>query len=165
MDTMDLVLEEEYSFFGKENVMRKSLIILLIPALVFAGCGGRQASPIQVYRPGDNNRGCESLKVEMAQLQADMQQILPKTDKSGTNIICGVTGAFLIVPLFFMDFKGADKIEFDAMRNRHNALLAMYVDKNCDMEEGMEPIPSDKAMKEMLKAEKKKAAEGDTDSK
>lgn len=145
--------------------MRKSLIILLIPALVFAGCGGRVANPIQIYRPGDGNRGCESLKVEMSQLQADMQQILPKTDKSGTNIICGVTGFFLIVPLFFMDFKGADKIEFDAMRNRHNALLAMYVDKNCDMEEEMEPIPSDKAMKEMLKEEQKKAAEGDTDTK
>ncbi len=145
--------------------MRKSLIILLMPALVFAGCGGRVANPIQVYRPGDNNRGCESLKIEMAQLQADMQQILPKTDKSGTNILCGVAGVFLIVPWFFMDFKGADKIEFDAMRNRHNALLAIYVDNNCDMAEGMKPIPSDKEMKEMLKAEKKKSAEGDTDTK
>lgn len=121
-----------------------------------SGCGGREANPVPMYMPGDNNRNCESLKVEMAQLQSEMQRILPKTDKTGTNVLLGVAGAFLIVPWFFMDLKGADKIEFDALRNRHNYLLSLYADKNCDME-GMKQVPSDKEMKEMLAKEKKQA--------
>ncbi len=142
----------------KENVMRKSVIILLLPGLMLGGCGGRQANPIPTHRPGDTNRGCESLNVEMTQLHADMERILPKTDKTGTNLLCGAAGVFLIVPWFFMDFKGADKIEFDAMRNRHNYLLSLYADKNCDME-GHAPVLSDKEMKKQLKEAKKISAQ------
>lgn len=85
-----------------------------------------------------------------------MQRILPKTDKSGTNIVCGVAGAFLIVPWFFMDFKGADKIEFDAMRNRYNYLVSIAAEKKCSMF-GINTILSDKEMKEQLAADKKEA--------
>ncbi|MCF7954836.1 MAG: hypothetical protein K9M75_03440 [Phycisphaerae bacterium] len=134
--------------------MKNYLCLTLAGVMFIAGCGGRVANPIPIYRPGDEGRSCTGLKTEIAQLDADMQRILPKTDKSGTNVVCGVAGAFLIVPWFFMDFKGADKIEFDAMRNRYNYLVSIAAEKQCSMV-GVQPILSDKEMKEQLEAQNK----------
>ena len=128
-------------------------IYVLIGVMCFAGCGGRVANPIQTYLPGDDTRSCEGLNIQMSQLDSDMRRILPKTNKSGTNLLCGVAGAFLIVPWFFMDFKGADKIEYDAMRNRYNHLLVIASEKDCDVGSA-ERIPSVDEIKKMSKEEK-----------
>jgi len=113
--------------------MKKSLCLLLSILIFLAGCAGREANPIAIYLPGDENRSCEGLKAEVAQLQADMQRLLPKTNKGVTNTLWATAGVFLIVPFFFMDLKDAEKIEFDAMRRRHNRLLIYAAEKNCDM--------------------------------
>jgi len=113
--------------------MGKVICLLLIVSVFFTGCAGREANPIPLYLPGDNERSCEVLVGEIAQLQADMQRILPKTNKGVTNTLWATAGVFLIVPFFFMDLKGAEKIEFDAMRVRHNRLLLICADKGCDM--------------------------------
>lgn len=132
--------------------MKKSICLLLVFVTLFVGCAGREANPIPAYLPGDNERSCAALVAEIAQLQADMQRILPKTNKGVTNTLWATAGVFFIVPFFFMDLKGAEKIEFDAMRNRHNRLLIICADKNCDMT-GIkaERIPSRKEMKKMMK--------------
>lgn len=124
--------------------MKKTILnVLLCFSIFFAGCAGREANPIPAYLPGDNERSCEVLVAEIAQLQADMQRLLPKTNKGATNTLWATAGVFLIVPFFFMDLKGAEKIEFDAMRVRHNRLLLICADKGCDMTGVMaERIPS-----------------------
>jgi len=153
--------------------MRKVICLLLTVVMLFAGCAGREANPIATYMPGDNERSCEGLKVEMSQLDADMRRMLPKTDKGLGNVLLGAAGCFLIVPWFFMDFKGAEKIEYDAMRNRYNHLLVISTEKKCDMG-GAQRIPSIEEIKRMSKEEKEalqkamenntKALEGDTKS-
>ena len=138
-----------------------AMIYLLTGVMFFAGCAGREANPIATYMPGDNERSCEGLKVEMSQLDADMRRMLPKTDKGLGNALLGAAGVFLIVPWFFMDFKGADKIEYDAMRNRYNHLLVIAADKRCDVGSAQR-IPSIEEVKRMSKEEKealKKAME------
>ncbi|MCK4753340.1 MAG: hypothetical protein KAS75_07830 [Planctomycetes bacterium] len=142
--------------------MRKKILCVLLTLVVFfAGCAGRTANPMPVYLPGDENRSCPGLKAEIAQLQADMARILPKTDKGMSNALWAVGGCLVIVPFFFMDFKDAEKIEFDAMRNRHNRLLIYAAEKGCDMG-GVraERIPSveeqRKAAKELLEKKEQK---------
>ncbi len=136
--------------------MKKSICICLCPLILMAGCAGRTANPIPVYLPGDENRSCMGLKAEIAQLQVDMQRILPKTDKGLNNALWATAGVFFIVPFFFMDFKDAEKIEFDAMRQRHNRLLVYAAEKNCDMV-GIraERIPSVEEQKAAAKKAKK----------
>ena len=87
--------------------MKEVISSLLAFAVLFAGCAGRTANPIPAYLPGDDTRSCEALKAEIAQLQADMNRLLPKTSKGVTNALCATAGVFLIVPFFFMDLKGA----------------------------------------------------------
>ena len=113
--------------------MKKVLCLLLIVFVFLTGCAGRKANPIAIYLQGDENRSCEELKMEITQLQADMQRLLPKTNKEGTNTLWATAGMFLIAPYFFMDLKDAEKTEFDAMRRRHNRLLIFAAKKNCDM--------------------------------
>ncbi len=115
--------------------MKKKMAVLLIMVMFFAGCAGRTANPIAVYLPGDENRSCTALQAEVAQLQVDMQRLLPKTDKDLTNALWATAGVFLVIPFFFMDFKDAEKIEFDAMRQRHNRLLIYAAEKGCDFGE------------------------------
>lgn len=136
--------------------MRKVISCVLICSIFLAGCAGREANPIPVYMPGDENRSCSALQAEVAQLQADMQRLLPKTDKGLTNALWAAGGVFLIVPFFFMDFKDAEKIEFDAMRQRHNRLLVYAAEKECDFGEvRAERIPSAAERKELAKKAKK----------
>ncbi len=115
--------------------MRKVISLVLACSVFFVGCAGREANPIAVYLPGDENRSCTALKAEVAQLQVDMQRLLPKTDKGLSNALWATAGVFLIVPFFFMDFKDAERIEFEAMRQRHNRLLIYAAEKNCDFGE------------------------------
>ena len=113
--------------------MKKVISIFLVITLVFSGCGGREANPIPLYLPGDEDRSCTALKAEVTQLQADMARILPKTNKFGSNALWAAGGVFLIVPFFFMDLKDAEKVEFEAMRQRHNRLLIYAKEKDCTM--------------------------------
>jgi len=115
------------------STRQKLIGLMLAYCIFFAGCAGREANPIPVYLPGDENRTCPGLKAEFSQLQVDTARILPKTDKGLTNALWAVGGVAVIVPFFFMDLKDAEKIEFEAMRKRHNRLLVYAAEKGCDM--------------------------------
>lgn len=122
--------------------MRKVISLVLACSVFLSGCAGREANPMAAYLPGDENRSCVAYKAEIAQLQVDMARILPKTDKGLTNALWAVGGVLVIVPFFFMDLKDAEKIEFEAMRNRHNRLLVYAAEKGCDFGEvRVERIP------------------------
>jgi hypothetical protein len=136
--------------------MKQSLCLLLIASLFHAGCAGREANPIPAYLPGDENRSCPALKAEMAQIQADMQRLLPKTNKFATNTLWAIGGVIVIVPFFFMDLKDAEKIEYNALRTRYNRLLIIASEKNCDLVGvSTQPIPSLEEQKVMAKKVKK----------
>ena len=138
--------------------MKKPICLLLSVLIFLSGCAGRTSNPIAAYLPGDERRSCEGLKAEIAQLQADMQRLLPKTDKGLTNTLWAVGGVLVIIPFFFMDLKDAEKIEFEAMRTRHNRLLVYAAEKDCDMM-GVrgERIPSAAERKELAEKAKKEA--------
>ena len=117
----------------KKVIMRKLLCLVLAVCVFYTGCAGREANPIPAYLPGDENRSCASLNAEMAQLQSEMQRLLPKTNKCATNTLWAIGGILFIVPFFFMDLKDAEKIEYDAFRARYNRLLITASEKQCDL--------------------------------
>lgn len=144
--------------------MKKTVLnVLMCVSIFFASCAGREANPIPVYLPGDEKRSCEGLKAEIAQLQVDMARLLPKTDKGLTNALWAVGGVIAIVPFFFMDLKDAEKIEFDAMRRRHNRLLVYAAEKGCDMsgvrDEKILSVEEQKKQAKMLKEQKEAQAD------
>ena len=130
---------------------------ILFTSVALPGCAGRVSNPIPAYLPGDENRSCSGLLAEISQLEADMNRIIPHTNKFGYNTLMFVGGLLVIVPFFFMDFKEAEKIEWEAMRVRRNRLLIYAAEKGCDFG-GSEPvpIPSLEEMKKMMKEAKKK---------
>jgi len=112
--------------------MRKVICLSLVVSIFLIGCAGREANPVAMYIPGDENRNCKALVVEMSQIQQEMDVLRPKTNKFVTNAVWATAGYFLIFPFFFMDLKEAEKIEYDAYARRYNRLLILATEKNCD---------------------------------
>lgn len=110
----------------------KKLAIAILSLAFLVGCANRSPNPVVEYHHGDEKKSCRMLKAEMAQLQADIGKKVG--DRSGTlmqNTALGVTGVLLIVPFFFMDLSGADKIELEALQRRYNALGRIAAEKDC----------------------------------
>ncbi|MBD3360815.1 hypothetical protein GF366_03370 [Candidatus Peregrinibacteria bacterium] len=133
--------------------MRKAICLSLVVTIFFAGCAGREANPVAMYIPGDENRDCKSLLMEMSQIQQEMDVLRPKTNKFVTNAAWATAGVFFIFPFFFMDLKEAEKIEYDAYARRYNRLLIYATEKNCDMIN----LPTEPELTVEQKIEKEKA--------
>ena len=114
--------------------MKKTTIAVAMAVLALYGCAGRTPNPVASYELGDDKKSCNALKAELTNTDADIQRKLPDVDKTGQNVALGVTGAFFIVPLFFMDFSKADQIEVEALRRRHNSLVILASEKGCGFE-------------------------------
>ena len=100
-------------------------------AITLVGCGGRNPNPVAEFKVGDDGMRCTELKAEMAFIDTQVAKLIPEGKKTGKNVALGVTGWFLIVPWFFMDFSDAERVEIEAYQGRYLALEKLYVRKNC----------------------------------
>ena len=98
------------------------------------GCAGRMPNPVMIHQYGDDKRTCQALEREMVFIVDEIERLIPKTNKTAKNVVLGVTGFFLIVPLFFMDLSKAEQMEIDAYRRRYNHLLIIAGDKECGVD-------------------------------
>ena len=133
--------------------MKRFWILLIL----LAGCAGREARPIQVYQPGDHEMDCATIAIEMDHLRASMVELSPKTSKTGYNATMIVGGALVGVPFFFMDLKGAEKVEFEALRGRYNLLLGIGTEKDCPACANIQPVAGPKELRAEAKAARNEA--------
>lgn len=113
--------------------MKKVVSLLLVASMIsMLGCAGRPANPVMVDQIGDNRKSCSTLETEMQGIQSQIQTLVPESDKTGKNVGLGIAGAFLIIPLFFMDLTESEKIEINAYRQRYNRLQIIASEKKCD---------------------------------
>lgn len=117
--------------------MRASFAVSTVVAssLLLAACGGSSPNPVVQYQPGDEGRTCEGLRHEIAANEAEIIRRLPGEDATGKNVALGIAGAFFLVPLFFMDFKDAERIEIDSYRRRNLWLREVAASKDCSLPE------------------------------
>lgn len=111
--------------------MKKIIAISLITTITLLGCAGRASNPVMQDQIGDNKKSCQALETEMAGIQAQIQTLIPESDKTGKNVGLGIAGVFLIVPFFFMDLTDSEKTEITAYRMRYNRLQTIASQKNC----------------------------------
>ena len=82
--------------------------------------------------PGDEEKSCNALYTEMSQIDDEIDlKTQQRKDRDTWNIIFFVTGFLVIVPWFFIDPKGSQEVEIDALKARKQALKAIYQDHNC----------------------------------
>ena len=109
------------------------VFVLIVVVLFFVqGCAGRAAHPIKVAQSGDVKKTCNELRHATKKYRRDIKKMIPAVkaaDKKRTLLI--MPGAFLILPLFFVDYTDADKIETNAKRARHNYLIDIAKKRNC----------------------------------
>jgi len=117
----------------------KSLCVLAVALLLIYSCAGRSVHPVTVYQHGDETMSCDAIEREQVLIEDQIRELMPKTDKADKNTTLGVTGIFLIVPLFFMDLSKAEQIEVNALIKRYNHLLDIGNTKDCGFDK--QPIP------------------------
>jgi hypothetical protein len=111
----------------------KRVFALAITFTLISACAGRPANPVMVYQHDDEAMSCDVLERELQLIENQILALMPKTDKANKNTTLGVTGIFLIVPLFFMDLSKAEQIEVNALTKRYNHLLEISMKKNCGL--------------------------------
>ncbi len=117
--------------------MKKRICAATAFMFFLSGCAGSGPNPVARYTPADEKRDCASLKAE---LKANKKEIAKKTtertNKTNKNLILGASGVFLVAPWFFMDLKGKEAAETEALERRNAALRRIAFDKGCN-----EPLP------------------------
>ncbi|MGX0974723.1 hypothetical protein ACSSVY_000419 [Roseovarius sp. MBR-51] len=116
---------------------------LLAPALlsiaVLSGCGGRAPDPVDEIQSGDGALSCSQLRTEItANTHAIQGLVKEQQAKTTQNIVAGTAGAFLVVPWFFMDLKGAAGDEARAYQRRNESLVGRYNGMACKPEMKLE---------------------------
>ena len=124
--------------------MKSSFCVLMTFVVFFTGCAGRTANLVQIHQLGDEQKSCHALQTEMFYTQNEIARLLPKSDKTGSNIALGATGLIFIIPLFFMDLKQGEKKEIAAYQQRYNYLFMLFQQKNCRLTTA-ENLPSDES--------------------
>lgn len=114
-----------------EPKMNKIFTAVLCVVMVLTGCAGTTPKPVPQYQPGDEQLTCQQIKQEMVDNQTKVADLIPKENKTGKNVVLGVAGAFFLVPLLFMDFSDAEKVEVQAYQLRDNWLRNLANQKHC----------------------------------
>ena len=124
----------------------RSIFSVILCRILLTACGGKTPNPVSEYQYGDEKKSCKRLRAEVSNINAEISALLPDADKTGTNVALGVVGLWLIVPWFFMDFSEAEQIEINALRRRHNNLVAISAEKECGFNDKIIPpfMPEDK---------------------
>ncbi|MBS7738193.1 MULTISPECIES: hypothetical protein [unclassified Chelatococcus] len=108
------------------------IIAFLVPIVLLAGCGGREAHPVAATSPTDATSTCSSL---LAEYQANATQISTKIGEratnNGKNAVVGVGGLLFPPALFFMDLKSYEKAEVEALEARNRVLIGLMEAKRC----------------------------------
>jgi hypothetical protein len=113
-------------------MMNKIVAMLLIASVITSGCAHTTANPVLLAQPGDDARSCDGIANEMQQMvQAQAVAESDRNKQVAGNVALGITGVFLIVPLFFMDTGNAATVEERAAKARYQRLNQMQIDKKC----------------------------------
>lgn len=112
--------------------MKKIIALLVSISIALSGCASTPANPIPIAQVGDETKPCDAIINEMQQMITAQDKAAADREKQiGTNVALGVTGAFLIVPWFFMDLGATATVEQKAAAARYQRLQQMAVDKKC----------------------------------
>lgn len=120
---------------GKNS--KRSFAMLITCSILLTSCAGHTPNPVSDYQYGDEKRTCEHLRAELSEIQNNIATKASAVSGTSTrNVIFGATGIILFWPaLFLMDVSGADKVELEALKKRHNSLLRFAADKECGFED------------------------------
>lgn len=114
--------------------MKNYAVLLVVFALLaVTACRGREAHPVAIHEPGDEQKSCAALMTEMTLIEGRVSKLGGEDkDKNTSNALWGVSGIFLYVPLLMLDLSDAEKTEMLAYQDRYRTLAVIAVNKGCD---------------------------------
>ena len=122
-----------FGFTEEVFLMKKRICAGVAFVFLVSGCAGSGPNPVARYSPADEKRSCASLKAEIKANEKEIaKKTTERTNKTFQNLTLGASGVFLVVPWFFMDLKGKEAGETEALERRNAALHRTAFDKGCN---------------------------------
>ena len=113
--------------------MKKRICAGMAFMFFVSGCAGSGPNPVARYTSADEKRNCASLKAEIKTNKKEIvKKIEVRTNKTNKNLILGAAGVFFITPWLYMDLKGKEAVETEALERRNAALRHIAFDKGCN---------------------------------
>ena len=105
----------------------------MLPFLLLAACGGRDADPIASKQVGDKDLACGEIEEELIMVQGDVDALIgEKSDSRTENIAWGVAGLFFFPLWLGLDLTQAEEVEMRALEKRARELERIARKKDCD---------------------------------
>jgi hypothetical protein len=114
--------------------LRMDIRPALAALLLLTACAGREAHPVTVTRITDSALDCMSIAREFEANEARVIATVRERDGQNMKNAALAAGAVIFLPtLFFMDLKGPERIELQALRARNQVLMQLAAYKRCPM--------------------------------
>ena len=106
--------------------MLKRIILSLLVASLFGGCGGRSAQPVTVATRYDRDLNCNDLETEIEQNNARLQALASEKGVTLTkNVAVGAAGLLFFPIWFSLDLNDAAGQEISQLQSRQTYLAEM----------------------------------------
>ncbi len=111
---------------------KKNLFWILVFCQLVSGCGGRLPQPVAIERPEDSSISCVKIEKELYSIKKNISALLSASiSNTERDTFVGFVGAFFPPAHIFRDFRQAEKVEINALRERHNLLVRLAHKKGC----------------------------------
>lgn len=113
-------------------MVRNKLVVSLLVSSLLTACAGREAHIVLATQSGDDALDCQQLLEAMVFNTKELDGLIKERngDIAG-NAAATITGAFLLIPLFFLDTKNAAAKEARGLVRRNQVLSERYRLKSC----------------------------------
>jgi len=111
---------------------KKHITLLFICIFFACSCGGRTANPISVKRGQDSELTCKMIEHEIYQIRNDISELYSQATKSRKKkTVVGMLSIINPLAYIFNDVHQAEKVEINALQNRHNHIVKLARKKGC----------------------------------
>jgi hypothetical protein len=118
------------------NILRKTLTLSLVLSFALAGCAGREAKPVAFSQSGDLNLSCSQLRSQVDLNSEQIRRLVGENKQRVAKNVVATAGALIFLPsLLFIDAKGAEREELEALANRNKHLANIAKKKGCPIPE------------------------------
>lgn len=111
----------------------KRLLFTGLIISILSGCISTPPNPgIQVQVAGDEQNSCTVIDTDLQQAQQAFDEAHSAHNwQVGSNIALGVTGALILIPLFFIDTGHGHSVDMQNAQARINHLATVKAAKGC----------------------------------
>ena len=119
----------------------KSLALFALATTFMPNCLGHPPHPVAVDQESDKRKSCEELSNEITQINRDLKQMdVALREAEMKDEVASFASAIFFPLSILRDFRKAERVEYNALKNRYNHLVKIEHKSECGFEHSLKPV-------------------------